>query len=80
MNIRDTRLPILLLAAVAGFHMITLLLSLGNLNDKRLRDMLFTGTHCQAARDGFALKCPTCMCKIDSRIRRHSASVRRHGE
>lgn len=36
MNIRDTRLPILLLAAVAGFHMITLLLSLGNLNDMHI--------------------------------------------
>lgn len=53
---------------------------LGNLKSNRLRDLLFTETHCQAARDGFALKCPTCMCKIDSRMRRHSASVRRHGE
>ncbi len=52
---------------------------LGNLRDRRLRDMLFTKTHCAAARDGFQLKCPTCMCKIDSRIRRHSASVRQHG-
>lgn len=53
---------------------------LGNLRERRLRDLLFTETHCRAARDGFQLKCPTCMCKIDSRLRRHSASVRRHGE
>ncbi|MCB9878892.1 MAG: radical SAM protein [Planctomycetes bacterium] len=53
---------------------------LGNLRQSRLRDLLFTRTHCQAARDGFQLKCPTCMCKIDSRMRRHSGSVRRHGQ
>ncbi len=52
---------------------------LGNLHEKRLSELLFTETHCKAARDGFQLKCPTCMCKIDSRIRRHSESVRRHG-
>lgn len=53
---------------------------LGNLKQQRLRDLLFTKQHCQAARDGFQLKCPTCMCKIDSRIRRHTESVRRHGK
>ncbi|HEU4418891.1 MAG TPA: radical SAM protein [Planctomycetota bacterium] len=53
---------------------------LGSLKEKRLRDILFTEKHCRAARDGFALKCPTCMCKIDSRIRRHRASVRQHGQ
>ena len=53
---------------------------LGNLHEHRLRDLLFTDRHCAAARDGFRLRCPTCLCKIDSRIRRHSASVRRHGE
>ncbi|MCK5945337.1 MAG: radical SAM protein [Planctomycetes bacterium] len=44
---------------------------LGNLHERRLRDLLFTKAHRCAARDGFQLKCPTCMCKIDSRIRRH---------
>jgi cyclic pyranopterin phosphate synthase len=53
---------------------------LGNLHDKRLRDIVFTPTHCAAARAGRRLECPTCLCKIDSRIRRHSASVKRHGE
>lgn len=49
---------------------------LGNLHDRPLRDMLFTQEHRCAARDGFQLKCPTCMCKIDSRIRRHGATSR----
>lgn len=52
---------------------------LGNLHRTRLRDILFTERHCEAAQRGFQLQCPTCLCKIDSRIRRHSASVRRHG-
>ena len=46
---------------------------LGNVKTTRLRELLFTETHCAAARDGFALKCPSCMCKIDSRIRRNGA-------
>lgn len=52
---------------------------LGNVKETRLKDLLFTATHCQAAREGFELRCPTCFCKIDSRVRRDSAMVRRHG-
>lgn len=52
---------------------------LGNVNQTRLRDILFTAAHRQACRDGFALACPACTCKIDSRIKKHAASLRRYG-
>lgn len=35
---------------------------LGNLHHRRLRDILFTDAHRQAARDAFALNCPRCHC------------------
>jgi cyclic pyranopterin phosphate synthase len=50
---------------------------LGNLHDMRLRDMLFTPTHEDAARDAFLLNCPNCHCERDSRIQKHLSS-RRH--
>lgn len=50
---------------------------LGNLNEQRLRDMLFSTTHRCAARDAFALNCPNCHCSSNERIMRHPAS-RRH--
>jgi MoaA/NifB/PqqE/SkfB family radical SAM enzyme len=52
---------------------------LGNLKERRLRDMLFGETHRSACRDAFQLKCPNCTCKSDSRIRKHAASVRQYG-
>ena len=44
---------------------------LGNLHEKRLRDMLFTKEHIAAARDAFALKCPNCHCGFESRTLGH---------
>jgi cyclic pyranopterin phosphate synthase len=55
-------------------------LPLGNVNERRLRDMLFTAEHRKAARDGFKLNCPNCTCKIESRIQRDPASMRRYGK
>jgi MoaA/NifB/PqqE/SkfB family radical SAM enzyme len=52
---------------------------LGNLHEKRLRDMLFNATHRQAARDAFALHCPNCHCERDDRIRADAASRRLYG-
>lgn len=52
---------------------------LGSLKEQRLRDILFSAAHCKAAVDGFRLRCPTCMCKIDSRIRRHRRSLHLYG-
>jgi cyclic pyranopterin phosphate synthase len=53
---------------------------LGSLREERLRDILFSPAHCRAAIDGFRLRCPACMCKIDSRMRRHTASIHRYGK
>jgi MoaA/NifB/PqqE/SkfB family radical SAM enzyme len=47
---------------------------LGNLHEKRLRDMLFTAEHHQAARDAFVLNCPNCHCQAASRVRKHLPS------
>lgn len=48
---------------------------LGNLHEKRLRDMLFTSDHYRFARDSFALNCPNCHCHYEARIKKHSQSV-----
>jgi molybdenum cofactor biosynthesis enzyme MoaA len=47
---------------------------LGNLHERRLRDMLFTSEHRQSARDAFQLNCPNCHCGRDNRIQMHLAS------
>lgn len=49
---------------------------LGNLHDNRLRELLFTAEHHQAARGAFELKCPNCHCNADTRIQKHLASRR----
>lgn len=51
---------------------------LGNLHDKRLRDMLYTPDHHQAARDAFALNCPNCHCEAASRVEKHGPSFRKY--
>lgn len=51
---------------------------LGNLHETRLRDLLFTKTHCAAARDAFALRCPNCHCSSNERVMQHSASRRKY--
>lgn len=51
---------------------------LGNIHQRRLKDILFGPEHQQAARDGFQLKCPNCTCKVESRIRKHAPSWRKY--
>jgi molybdenum cofactor biosynthesis enzyme MoaA len=51
---------------------------LGNLHEKRLKDMLLTPAHHQAARDAFALKCPNCHCGYDTRTLADPATRRRY--
>jgi cyclic pyranopterin phosphate synthase len=53
-------------------------LPLGNIRQQRLRDIVFGPAHRQAARDGFQLNCPNCTCKVESRIQKHAASMRRY--
>jgi MoaA/NifB/PqqE/SkfB family radical SAM enzyme len=51
---------------------------LGNLHETRLREMLFTPAHHQAARDAFAVNCPNCHCGYDSRVHKHLPSLRKY--
>lgn len=44
---------------------------LGNLHEKRLRDLLFSSEHKQAAQDAFSLKCPGCHCSYHNRVERN---------
>jgi len=53
---------------------------LGSLSHQRLRDMLYTPTHRQAARDAFTLQCPNCHCGYDTRIDRDAASARYYSQ
>jgi molybdenum cofactor biosynthesis enzyme MoaA len=46
---------------------------LGNLHERRLRDMLFTRAHHAAARAAYALDCPNCHCRYDLRVRKDRA-------
>jgi MoaA/NifB/PqqE/SkfB family radical SAM enzyme len=48
--------------------------SLGNLHERRLRDILFTDAHRRAAQGAFALNCPNCHCERESRILKHAQS------
>lgn len=52
---------------------------LGNLNEIPLKEILFSNVHRCAARDAFQLKCPNCMCQIDSRILKDAQSMKRYG-
>jgi MoaA/NifB/PqqE/SkfB family radical SAM enzyme len=45
---------------------------LGNLHERRLKQLLFTETHVKAARDAFALNCPNCHCGFESRTLGHA--------
>lgn len=53
---------------------------LGNLHEKRLREMLFTPEHHQAARDAYALNCPNCHCGAGARVKMHLASRRAYSK
>jgi cyclic pyranopterin phosphate synthase len=49
---------------------------LGNLHEKRLKEMLLTAEHRKAARDSFLLNCPNCHCGYDARTVRHAPTRR----
>lgn len=51
---------------------------LGNLHEKRLRDILYTDSHHAAARDAFQLNCPNCHCEAASRIEKHGPSFQKY--
>jgi molybdenum cofactor biosynthesis enzyme MoaA len=51
---------------------------LGNIRERRLRDMLFTPEHRDAAQNSFRLNCPNCHCERDTRIHKHLPSRLRY--
>ncbi|HVS17092.1 MAG TPA: SPASM domain-containing protein, partial [Planctomycetota bacterium] len=52
---------------------------LGNLHERRLRDMLYGPEHQAAARGAFRLDCPNCHCERDNRIKKDLASRLKYG-
>ena len=48
--------------------------TLGNLHQTRLRDLMFTPAHCEAARNAYELNCPNCHCEASTRIQKHLPS------
>lgn len=52
--------------------------SLGNIHERRLKDIVFTQQHHAAARDAFHLKCPNCHCERNNRILKHLPSLIRY--
>jgi molybdenum cofactor biosynthesis enzyme MoaA len=51
---------------------------LGNLHERRFRDMVFSETHRAAARDAFAVNCPNCHCGFNERVLRHAPTRRKY--
>lgn len=51
---------------------------LGNLHEKRLKNMLFTAEHQDFARKGFKLDCPNCHCAYTTRVETHLPSLLRY--
>lgn len=52
---------------------------LGNLHETRLRDIVGSPAHAEAARGAFRLDCPNCHCGYDSRTQKHLPSRRAYG-
>ncbi|WP_207537889.1 radical SAM protein [Sabulicella rubraurantiaca] len=80
----DMRVPcdayeLLWIGADGTLQLCDVALPLGNVNIHRMRDLLFTEAHAQAARDGFKLNCPNCTCKAQTRIQKDVPSMRRYG-
>ncbi|MCP5023693.1 MAG: radical SAM protein [bacterium] len=79
----DMRVPcdayqLLWLGADGSLQLCDTAFPLGNVNEKRLKDLVLNKKHAKAAQDGFLLNCPNCTCKVDSRIRRHGPSYRKY--
>jgi MoaA/NifB/PqqE/SkfB family radical SAM enzyme len=49
---------------------------LGNLHEARLRDLVFSRDHQQAAHDAFSVNCPNCSCGWDKRVLAHGPTRR----
>jgi len=80
---RDMRVPcdrhrLIWVGADGTVQMCYVSFRLGNLHEQRLKDMLFTRTHIDAARDGFRLNCPNCHCSYETRVLGHAPTRRKY--
>lgn len=80
MKVPCDRYRLLWVGADGTVQMCYVTFRLGNLHEKRLREMLFTPEHRQFARDAFALKCPNCHCSYHNRIEMHGPSRRQYSQ
>ena len=76
MKVPCTAYEMIWVGADGSVQMCYVTFPLGNLHERRLRDMLFSKEHRCAARDGFELNCPNCHCSSNERIMRHAPSRR----
>lgn len=51
---------------------------LGNVRERRLRDLLFRDAHKRAARDALAVDCPNCHCSYNERVLRDPRAFRQY--
>lgn len=59
-------------------HQCQLAPRLGNINEQKLGQILYSELHEQSARDAFALNCPNCVSSFSQRIEYHGPSRRRY--
>ena len=78
MKIPCTAYEMIWIGADGSVQMCYVTFPLGNLHERRLKEMLFTSEHRCAARDAFKLNCPNCHCSSNERIMRHAPSVRKY--
>lgn len=74
MEVPCDRYKLIWIGADGTVQMCYVTFKLGNLHEKRLRDLLFTPAHHQAAMHAYELKCPRCHCSYHTRIERHLPS------
>lgn len=78
MRVPCDRYRLIWIGADGTVQMCYVTFKLGNLHEQRLRDLVFTPTHKQAARDAFALNCPNCHCGYYKRTLAHGPTRRRY--
>jgi MoaA/NifB/PqqE/SkfB family radical SAM enzyme len=80
MRVPCTKYEMLWVGADGTVQMCYVTFRLGNLHERRLRDLVFGPAHEQAARAAFKLDCPNCHCGYDERVQRHLPSRRAYGQ
>ncbi|HTW27964.1 MAG TPA: radical SAM protein [Acetobacteraceae bacterium] len=79
MRVRCDAYELLWVGADGTVQLCDVALPLGNVHQTRLRDILFSRRHREAALAAFRLDCPNCTCKAETRIVKDAAAMRRYG-